>query len=147
MSPKSWVETFPIRIHDVDAAGIVFFARYFVLMHDVYESFLAGIGHSISSAIAAGRIIIPVVESHCRYRRPMRHGETITATLVIRDLKHSSYAAVCQFAGPAGDLRAILTVRHVCVDAGTMKPIALPADLHAALAAYVPAEAPGEAAG
>lgn len=147
MSPKRWIETFPIRIHDVDAAGIVFFARYFVLMHDVYESFLAGIGHSISGAIAAGRIIIPVVESHCRYRRPMRHGETITATLVVRDLKHSSYTVVCEFAGPAGDLRAVLTVRHVCVDAAAMKPVALPPDLHAALAEYGAVDGPGGAAG
>ena len=72
MTHLTYRHNFPIRIHDVDAAGIVFFARYFILMHDVYESFLESIGCSISSVLNAGEILIPVVESHCRYRRPVR---------------------------------------------------------------------------
>ena len=137
MNPKRWRHDFPVRIHDVDAAGIVFFARYYVLMHDVYESFLDAIGFSISSVIAQGEVIIPVVESHCRYRRPLRHGETITGDLVLTELKPTSYLVRCRFLGPESDLRAELTVRHVAVSQATMKPVAIPEAIRAALLPYV----------
>ena len=136
MSHKTWVQPFPIRIHDVDAAGIVFFANYFILAHDVYESFLAHVGHSISAAIEEKAVLVPVVESHCRYRRPMRHGETITGRLTIAQLKHSSFSVRTEFVGADGVTRAELTVRHVCVNPVTMKPVPLPPDMHRALEEY-----------
>jgi len=137
---KTYEAAFPIRIHDVDAAGIVFFAKYYVLMHDVYELFLSHIGHGIAEAIDAGEIIIPVVESGCRYFRPMRHGETITARLVVTELKRSSYTVRVEFHGPDGVHRATIRCRHVCVDAKTMKPCGLPETMHAALAEYLQPE-------
>lgn len=136
MSHRTWTQPFPIRIHDVDAAGIVFFANYFILAHDVYESFLAGIGHSISAAIEGKDVLIPVVESHCRFRRPMRHGETITARLTIAGLKPGSYTVRTEFVGPDDVTRAVVTVRHVCVDPATMKPVPLPESMRRSLEEY-----------
>lgn len=137
MNPSIYRRDFPIRIHDVDAAGIVFFARYYVLMHDVYESFLESIGCSISSVLLAGEILIPVVESHCRYRRPMRHGEVITGEISLTVLKSTSYTVRCRFLGPEDDLRALLTVRHVSVSQALMKPAPLPETILSALRPYV----------
>ncbi len=134
---KTFEEPVRIRIHDVDAAGIVFFARYYVLMHDVYESFLEAIGHGIPAAIDAGAIIIPVVESGARYFRPLRHGETITARLFLTGLKKTSYTVRVEFHGADGVHRSTLFCRHVCVDAKAMKPTALPPAMHEALAAYL----------
>lgn len=136
MSHRTWVQPFPIRIHDVDAAGIVFFANYFILAHDLYESFLAGIGHSIAAAIEGREVLIPVVESHCRYRRPMRHGETITGHLTISGLRPTSYTVRTAFVGADDVTRAVLTVRHVCVDPATMKPVPLPESMQRALEEY-----------
>ncbi|TPW08518.1 MAG: putative thioesterase [bacterium] len=145
MTHQTYRHDFPIRIHDVDAAGIVFFARYYVLMHDVYESFLDSIGFSISSVLNAGDIIIPVVESHCRYRRPMRHGETITGEITLAELKHTSYIVRCRFLGPDGGLRALLTVRHVSVSQQSMKPVAMPDGMRGALGRYLALDPSGAA--
>ncbi|MDZ4806363.1 MAG: thioesterase family protein [Candidatus Eisenbacteria bacterium] len=147
MSPNIFRREFPIRIHDVDAAGIVFFARYYVLMHDVYESFLESIGFSISSVIQDGEILIPVVESHCRYRRPMRHGEVITGEIVLTELKSTSYIVRCRLLGPDGDLRAVLTVRHVSVSQETMKPVPIPDAIRAALTFHVEPDETGAPSG
>jgi 1,4-dihydroxy-2-naphthoyl-CoA hydrolase len=108
-----------------------------VLFHDVYEAFLTDIGHAISKAIDAGEYIIPIAHCECDYRRPMRHGEIITAQLHLTELRSASFSVETQLTGPDGILRAIIKTRHVCVSSSTMKPMALPAGLHAVLAEYV----------
>jgi 1,4-dihydroxy-2-naphthoyl-CoA hydrolase len=134
---KTYTHAFPIRIHDVDAAGIVFFARYLSLFHDVFESFLAGIGHSISTAINEGNYIIPIKRCEAEYHRPMFHGETITGKLSLSELRGSSFTTVTRLIGPDQVNRATITATHVCVATKTMKPTALPDSLRAALADYV----------
>ena len=134
---KTYTHTVPIRIHDVDAAGIVFFAQYLFLFHDVYESFLADIGHSIPKAITEGNYIIPIKRCEADYHRPMFHGETITGELWLSELRGSSFTTVTRLIGPDQANRATITTTHVCVGTSTMKPIALPEDLRAALAEYV----------
>jgi 1,4-dihydroxy-2-naphthoyl-CoA hydrolase len=134
---KTYTHTFPIRIHDVDAAGIVFFARYLSLFHDVFESFLAAIGHSISKAISEGNYIIPIKNVAADYHRPMYHGETITGELCLSDLRGSSFTTVTKLIGADKVVRATITTTHVCVAVSTMKPTALPGALRAALADYL----------
>ena len=130
---KIYSADFPIRIHDVDAAGIVFFAKYFTLAHNVYEQFLADIGHSIPKAIDDGVYIIPIAHSECRYLSPMRHGDQITAELRLKEIRGTSFIVEVTLAGANGVHRATVTTRHVCVSTHTMKPIPLPESLRSAL--------------
>jgi len=134
---KTYSRTFPIRIHDVDAAGIVFFATYFVLGHDVYEQFLADIGHSIPDAIDAGEYIIPIAKSECQYHKPMRHGEQMTGELRLTDIRGTSFVVEIKLIGSDKIHRATITTRHVCVGTQTMKPMPLPDSLRAALSEYL----------
>lgn len=134
---KTYTHTLTIRIHDVDAAGIVFFAQYLYLFHDVYESFLADIGHSIPKAIQDGDYIIPIKNVSADFHRPMFHGETITGALYLSDLRGSSFTTVTELIGADKVVRATITTTHVCVATQTMKPTALPDALRAALAEYL----------
>jgi len=134
---KTYTRTFPILIHHVDAAGIVFFANYFILAHDVYEAFLADIGHGIAKAIDEGEYIIPIAHSEGDYHRPMRHGEQITAHLVVTELRSASFTVRTKLIGTDQVMRATITTRHVCVSSATMKPMALPATLRTALVEYL----------
>jgi len=134
---RTYTREFPIRIHDVDAAGIVFFATYLVLWHDVYEAFLADIGHSIPDAIARGEYIIPIKRCEAEYHRPMRHGEIITAHLRLTELRGSSFVVITDFIGADQVNRATITTRHVCVGTRQMKPVPVPEDLRTALEPYL----------
>ena len=134
---KTYIRTFPIRIHDVDAAGIVFFAQYLFLFHDVYEAFLADMGHSISRAIAEGNYIIPIKRCEADYHRPMLHGETITGELWLSELRGSSFTTVTRLIGADQVVRATITTTHVCVGTSSMKPTALPDDLRTSLSDYL----------
>ena len=144
---RTFEHTVPIRLHDVDAAGIVFFARYFVLMHDAYELFLESLGYPMGPAIERGRYLIPIAEAHCRYHEPTRHGESITARLTIARLGRTSYTLKTPLIGSDGRPRATITTRHVCVDARTMRPAELPQPLSDALREYLEPEEEGKAGG
>jgi len=134
---KTYTHTLTIRIHDVDAAGIVFFAQYLYLFHDVYEAFLADIGHSIPKAISEGNYIIPIKSVSADYHRPMFHGETISGELYLSDLRGSAFTTVTKLIGADQIVRATITTTHVCVATQTMKPTALPNELRTALAEYL----------
>lgn len=133
----TYTRDFPIRIHDVDAAGIVFFAKYFTLAHNVYEQFLADIGHSIPAAIEQGDYIIPIAHSECHYRAPMRHGDEITGELRLKEIRGTSFVVETTLVGKDGVHRATVTTRHVCVGTKTMKPIPMPDSLRDALTKYL----------
>lgn len=134
---KTYTHTFNIRIHDVDAAGIVFFAQHLYLAHDIYETFLSHIGHSIHGAIAEGEYIIPIKTCEVEYRRPLYHGETITGELILTGLRKSSFVTQIRLLGPDGLPRSTITMRHVCVRTTKMKPMGMPPSLRAALSEYL----------
>jgi 1,4-dihydroxy-2-naphthoyl-CoA hydrolase len=138
--PSVYEYRFPIRLQHIDAAGIVFFARYFELAHEAYESFLEDLGHGIAAAIEKGDIIIPIASAEARYTKPMRHGERITAQLRLLKLRGSSFVVRTELSGPAGagkDSRAVIVTGHVCVNRTTLRPVAIPDGLRVALAAYL----------
>jgi 1,4-dihydroxy-2-naphthoyl-CoA hydrolase len=136
---KTYSYTTAIRLHDVDAAGIVFFAQHLYLAHDVYEAFLNHIGHSIHGAIAEGNHIIPIKTCEVEFHRPMCHGEEITGELILTELRGSSFVTQIRFIGPENEPRSTIVMRHVCVKTATMKPMPLPEPLRAALSEYLKA--------
>lgn len=135
---------FTVRLHDIDAAGIVFFARIMERAHDAYEALLNALGHSIAGYVEAGTLIIPIAEAHAEYRRPLRLAERIRVRVTLDGMTASAYRVRMTLLGPEDDLRAVVTMRCVAVLRASMRPTALPPDLKARLTPYLdpPADAP-----
>jgi 1,4-dihydroxy-2-naphthoyl-CoA hydrolase len=79
-----------VRFQDVDAAGIVFFARVFDLFHDAYVEALRAHGIDLARVLDERTWAAPLTACDAKFRRPMRFGDElrvdITAELVGRDL-------------------------------------------------------------
>ena len=59
-----------IRLHQTDAAGVVFFSNLFVIAHDAYESFLES--HlPLNAILSDGVYIIPIVHAEADYLLPL----------------------------------------------------------------------------
>ena len=54
MSAAPYVYSLRIRLHETDAAGVLFYAHLFRLAHDAYESFMAHIGFPLHALIGHG---------------------------------------------------------------------------------------------
>lgn len=79
-----------IRFQDVDAAGILFFARVFDLFHDAFFAGLAARGIRFSDVLAERRWASPLVHAEADYRKPMRFGDRVVVELARVELGNTS---------------------------------------------------------
>jgi 4-hydroxybenzoyl-CoA thioesterase len=136
-----FTNTVRVRFKDCDAAGIVFFPRYFEMLNDLVEDwFREALDWSFDAMHGAAQSGVPTAEVSCRFAAPSRLGEVLTRELRVTQLGTSSFSLQVRFAGPAADLRLEFAQRLVCVDTGRMAPRALPPEVHAAMERFL---APG----
>ena len=125
---------FEVRLHDVDHAGVMFFARLFVHAHDAYEAFMAHLGLDLCAMIRTGERL-PIVHASADYFQPLRHGEQITVTLEIETLGASSFTVAYAFNAAASLLAKVRTV-HVYLDPRLNTAAPLPPALRQVIQPY-----------
>lgn len=136
MSNRVFEYAFKVRLHDVDGAGVVFFARLFVHAHDAYEEFMSQLGAGLDTLIGEGAAL-PVAHAGADCLVPLRHGEAIGVELAIGRLGRTSFTVEYVFRA-AGEVRARLETVHVFLDPHSRQPAALPQALRQRLLPYAP---------
>lgn len=132
-----------VRFKDCDAAGIVFFPRYFEMLNDLVEDwFRDALGWSFADMHGAGRAGVPTAALSTCFVAPSRLGELLTRELRVTQVGRSSFSLQVRFVGPAGDLRVEIAQRLVCVDTGHMAPRALPPEVRSAMERFLTPDAP-----
>lgn len=66
----------PVRFAEVDAAQIVFFARYLEYCHDALEAFFGALEGGYPHMINVRDLGIPSVHAEIDWRAPLRYGDT-----------------------------------------------------------------------
>lgn len=123
-----------VKLHDTDAAGVMFFGNQFHLAHDCYEAMMAHIGCSLASILAAGECMVLIVRAEGEYKKSLTTEEKIELRLTIERIGKSSYTIFQEIRNAAGELTGTVRTVHVCVDRATKKTCPLPDKLRAALA-------------
>lgn len=129
---RRWL-AIPTRWHDNDAYGHVNNVVYYAYFDTVVNE------HLINAAgldIAEDPVVGLVVETTCRYHRPLSFPDVVDAGLRVERLGTSSVTyAIGLFR--AGDDEAAASGRfvHVWVDRATQQPVPVPARIRAALEA------------
>lgn len=127
-----------IRFKHCDAAGIVFYPRYFEMLNDFIEDWFAeGLDWPFDAMHGMGHAGIPTAELQCRFEAPSRLGEQLTRELRVTHVGRSSFAVAIRFAGPDGDIRMEITQRLVCVDTRSMTSQPLPDAVRTAMGRYL----------
>jgi 1,4-dihydroxy-2-naphthoyl-CoA hydrolase len=121
-----------VAFQDVDAAGIVFFARVFDYFHDAYVAFLRARDVPLETALQDGSWVAPLRHAAADYRRPLRFGDPITVSLVRIDLEETEYRVIYRIETSDGLACEGETV-HVSVDPATFRRSAIPDGLRRAL--------------
>ncbi len=133
MNPESFQYQFMVSLHDIDAAGVLFFAHLFRRAHDAYETWMEVSGFPLDAMIRDGDLALPLVHAEADYRRPMRHGDKVCVLLSVAEVGTSSFKIDYRFQTQDGDLAATARTVHVCVTAETGRPQPLPEALVDAL--------------
>lgn len=90
-APVGFSHELRVRFQDVDAAGIVFFARILDYCHDAYVAFLEAAGCPLDASLRESRWMAPLVHAEADFIRPLRFGDRVLVHLVAARVRESSY--------------------------------------------------------
>lgn len=123
-----------IQFQEIDAAGVVYFARFHDIAHQVWEQVLLDVGYDLATPLAARTFGYPLVHCEADFRHPLRHGDSAAIDVTCVKVGTTSFTIRFAFslAATATDV-ATLTHVHACVDLKAMKAAPVPCGLLAAL--------------
>lgn len=126
--PTPFEYHYVVPLHEVDAAGVAFFAHALRHAHDTYESFMANLAMSLHSLLGEGVYRLPLVHCEADFLAPIRHGDRVRIELRVEALGSSSFTLGYRFTGPTGETLVRAITRHVLVANETGRPASLPAE-------------------
>jgi 1,4-dihydroxy-2-naphthoyl-CoA hydrolase len=121
-----------VAFQDVDAAGIVFYARVFDYFHDAYVDLLRVRGAPLEAALRDGAWVAPLTRAEAEYLRPLRFGDEIDVVVAALDLGETEYGLEYRIEHQ-GRVAAVGRTLHVSVDPETFRRAAVPEVLRRAL--------------
>ncbi len=129
-----------VSFQDIDAAGIVFFARVFDYFHNAFVAHLDDRGVSLPAVIAGGVWGAPLAHAEADYKFPLRFGDHVRAEIVHGEVGDTSVTIHHQIVSGADPVRvhAVGKTVHVVIDRKTFRPRPVPTELRNA---YLPKHA------
>ncbi len=80
-----------VRHDETDAAGIVFFANFFVWFDRATHDMLAEAGHDVARSIRETGIGVPLLESGARFHAPLYHDDVITIKTGVTEVRTRAF--------------------------------------------------------
>jgi 4-hydroxybenzoyl-CoA thioesterase len=135
-----FVHVHRVRFDEVDAAGIVYFGRFFTWCHDTMEAMLSGVDGGYVGLVIDRRLGFPAVHVEADYAAPLRFGDAVTIAATVERLGTSSITLRFDLTS-ASDGDHVATLRHVVAltDLTVMRARPIPDDVRAVLEAWLPA--------
>ena len=126
-----------VKLHDTDAAGLLFFSNYFSIAHTAYEAFMKSIGCGIDQIIKQSEYLLPIVHAEADYKKGLSLGDEIAVSLKA-EVSKTSFVVSFTFTDTEGNVAAELKTVHVSVDKDTRQKIPLPEEVIRGLATISP---------
>jgi 1,4-dihydroxy-2-naphthoyl-CoA hydrolase len=119
---------FVVRFGEVDAAGVVYFARIFDYAHRAYEDLLVAMGLPLGRILADDGWGMPLVHAEADFSRPMRLGESLIVDVSIAELAERRVSFAFAIRDAEGTTRATVRCDHAFVDMATFRGRSAPSD-------------------
>ncbi len=138
---------FPLRVYieDTDAGGIVYYVNYLKYMERGRTELMRSLGYDKPAILDGGQLLV-VHSAQVNYRKPARLDEALIATASFGKVTRTSVVFKQRILRPFAGLDAgegsvmhkdeVLCdgeIKVACVNAGTMKPSAIPEQMRAAI--------------
>jgi 4-hydroxybenzoyl-CoA thioesterase len=128
----------PIKFEEVDAANIVFFARFVTYAHEAMEHFFNAIEGGYAHLILERRVGFPAVHVEITFTAPARYGDVLRIETRVARIGNRS-AVLWYRMHHAGTGLLACELRHTVVttDLRTLKSCDMPDDVRALLAQHL----------
>lgn len=111
---------------DTDQMGVVYYANYLRYFEASRAAFLRSLGQS-QGFLDAMDVALPVVEAHCRYRRPAHYEDLLTVNVDVSEVRGASMR-FAYLVTRDGTLLADGFTLHACINASG-RPKRIPGEL------------------
>src|SRR3989338_120893 len=122
-----------IRLHQTDAAGILFFSHQLTIMHDAYEDVLEKIGFGFADILRKSDFFLPIVHIQADYKAPLFVGDGLDVHVDLGDIGTTSFTFTYKIFKRDKTLVGTGKTVHVTIDKERRKKIPLPQRLVSAL--------------
>jgi 4-hydroxybenzoyl-CoA thioesterase len=118
-----------VRFEEVDAAGIVFFARYLGYCHEGMEDFFSELPGGYAGIVVEQGLGFPAVHTKCDYLGPLRYGDVFDIETTIDRVGTTS--VIFRYRLVKDDGTRVCDAEHVCVHArlGALEKIPFSAEM------------------
>jgi 4-hydroxybenzoyl-CoA thioesterase len=128
-----------IRFEHCDAAGLIFYPRFFGLVNETVEDWFASLGHSFKALHVDDRKGVPTVRFECEFVGPVRIGDMLHQQLGVDSIGNSSLN-LKHIARIGERTVARFDQTIVFTDLATMRAEPWPADLRKAITDFAKLE-------
>ncbi|WP_288127424.1 tol-pal system-associated acyl-CoA thioesterase [Thiomonas sp.] len=153
-SPPAPAFLWPVRVYweDTDAGGVVYYANYLKFCERARSEWLRSLGLDQQAMATRDQVLFVVSSAQVRYAAPARLDDLLEVSVAITQTGGASLDLLQEVrrrppADPAapGALLASAQVRVACVQAGSFRPVRLPAAVLEAVARGCASPAGGSA--
>lgn len=126
MGKFSW----PVRVYyeDTDAGGVVFYANYLKFFERARTEMLRSLGFEQDRLIDEQGVIFVVRSVQVDYLKPARFNEQIEVSAEVKQAKKTNFLFAQEISRDS-DLLCRGEVRIACLDARSMRPKVIPAEI------------------
>jgi len=124
-----------VRFEHCDAAGLMFYPRFFGLVNEMVEDWFAKLGAPFKQMHLDAKKGVPTVKLDAQFGRPARMGDTLTQTLHVAEIGGASCTLIHEASvdgAPVAHFEQVI----VYVDLDGMGPEPWPDALRKAMSAY-----------
>ena len=125
-----------IKFHEVDAAGIIFFANVYKIAHDAYQDFLFSLNFE-ENYFESKKYAIPLVHSSADYLKPIKFNDNITIEIKVVKLGDSSFELSYNFLNEKNEVMAQVETVHVMIEKENFKKTAITEELKESLTKFL----------
>jgi acyl-CoA thioester hydrolase len=123
---KVFSTTFPVRYYETDQMGIVHHSNYIRFFENARSQMMVDLGCPIEQFEKQFGVLIPIVSVECRYRRPARMGDTLTATASVVKEPQAKMEVAQTVVNQNGEVCAEGLVVLGFIDSKTFRPVRCP---------------------
>ncbi|MCH8286537.1 acyl-CoA thioesterase [candidate division KSB1 bacterium] len=122
-----------VKLHDTDAAGLLFYSSIFNIIHDAYEAFMDSHDLNIGKILKEKIYMLPIVRAEADYKLKQTVGDEMTIILTCEKVGKSSYTINYKILNSENEIACTAKTVNVVLDYNTKEITAIPQKLREAL--------------
>lgn len=122
-----------IRLHDTDAAGIIFFANQFSIIHNAYEQLLEKLGFGFPVMLTKRAYFLPIVHAASDYKAPIFVGDQLTIQITVGHIGETSFSFLYKILNQKNVVVGSAKTVHVTINKKKRTKIKLPKEVRSSL--------------